>query len=403
MSVYKYKAKDRRGNIIEAAMDAVSTEAVANFLLDKKLAIIDIRPQVVSGVWYWQKIFFFNRVSNKDLVIFFRQLAVMVEANIPLVRGLRILVRQTKNDYLRNVIDKVADEVEGGSSFSSALEVHPDIFTKFYVNIMRSGETSGRLSEVMNYLADQKEKDYDLESKVRGAMIYPAMIVLVLGVVGFIVVAFVIPGITKMLIESGAQIPLITQIMMNLANFLRNFWWLVVLTAVGLLIIFFVGRRTPEGRRFLDLVKLKIPIFGAIFKDIYIVRFAQSFATLIKGGVPIAQGLAVVKEVVDNKMFEEMINNAIGSVNEGNQISESLAASPYLPQIVANMISVGEESGKLEEVLDKAADFYSKEIDNSVRNLSNLIEPIIMIFLGIAVALFVIAVLLPMWQLSSAF
>ncbi|MFA5124516.1 MAG: type II secretion system F family protein [Patescibacteria group bacterium] len=403
MPIYKYKTKDRRGNIVEAAMDAVSAEAVANFLLDKKLAIIDIRPQATLSVWYWQKFLFFKRVSSKDLVIFFRQLAVMVEANIPLVRGLRILVRQTKNDYLRNVIDKVADEVEGGSSFSSALEIYPDVFTKFYANIMRSGETSGRLSEVMNYLADQKEKDYDLESKVRGAMIYPAMIVLVLGVVGFIVVAFVIPSITKMLVESGAQIPLITRLMMNLANFLRNFWWLVVLLTIGLLIIFFVGRQTPEGRRFLDWVKLKIPIFGAIFKDIYIVRFTQSFATLIKGGVPIAQGLAVVKEVVDNKLFEEMINDAIASVNEGNQISESLAASPYLPQIVANMISIGEESGKLEEVLDKASDFYSKEIDNSVRNLSNLIEPIIMIVLGIAVALFVIAVMLPMWQLSSAF
>jgi len=403
MPIYKYKAKDRRGNMVEAAMDAVSTEAVANFLLEKKLAIIDIYPQASLNVWYLQKLLFFKRVSNKDLVIFFRQLAVMIEANIPLVRGLRILVRQTKNDYLRDVIDKVADEVEGGASFSSALEAYPEVFTKFYVNILRSGETSGRLSEVMDYLADQKEKDYDLEAKVRGAMIYPAMIVLVLGVVGFIVVAFVIPGITQMLVESGAQIPLITRLMMNLANFLRDFWWLVLAGVIALVIIFLAARRTPEGKRFLDLVKINIPIFGKIFRDIYVVRFCQSFATLIKGGVPIAQGLAVVKEVVDNKLYEEMIADAIVSVNEGNQISESLAASKYLPPVVANMISVGEESGKLEEVLDKAADFYSKEIDNSVRNLSNLIEPLIMIFLGIAVAMFVIAVILPMWQLSSAF
>lgn len=403
MPIYKYKAKDRRGNIVEAAMDAVSTEAVANFLLEKKLAIIDIYPQASLNVWYLQKLLFFKRVSNKDLVIFFRQLAVMIDANIPIVRGLRILVRQTKNDYLRDVIDKVADEVEGGASFSSALEAYPEVFTKFYANILHSGETSGRLSEVMNYLADQKEKDYDLEAKVRGAMVYPAMIILVLGVVGFIVVAFVIPGITKMLLESGAQIPLITRLMMNLANFLRDFWWLVLAGVIALVVIFLAARRTPEGKRFLDLVKINIPIFGRIFRDIYVVRFCQSFATLIKGGVPIAQGLAVVKEVVDNKLYEEMIADAIVSVNEGNQISESLAASKYLPPVVANMISVGEESGKLEEVLDKAADFYSKEIDNSVRNLSNLIEPLIMIFLGIAVAMFVIAVILPMWQLSSAF
>jgi type IV pilus assembly protein PilC len=228
-------------------------------------------------------------------VIFFRQLAVMLDANMPLVRVLRILVKQTQNDYFRRVISGVADEVDGGSALSVAMEFYPEVFSKFFLNIVRSGETSGRLSEVMNYLADQKEKDYDLESRVAGAMIYPAFILVVLAVVGFIVMAFVIPNITAVLTESGVALPLITRVLIGLSDILRSYLWLILLAVAALVVYFKYWIKTPSGKRHYDRFKLHIPIFGSVFRHIYIVRICRSFSTLIKGGVPIAVALAVVR------------------------------------------------------------------------------------------------------------
>ena len=253
----------------------------------------------------------------------------------------------------------------------------------------------------MSYLADQREKDYDLTAKIRGAMIYPAFIVAVLLVVAFIVVVFVIPNITAILIAAGAPLPLITIILIDTSNIFRDFWWLILILVAVAVIFWLYWIRTSKGRAMVDKLKLQVPIFGKIYQDVYVVRICLSFATLIKGGVPIAAALEVVKEVVDNVVYEQILVEAARNVDEGNPISEGLSGT-FIPLVVTQMISVGEESGRLEEILSKIADFYSREIDNTVRNLSNIIEPVIMIILGVAVSLFVAAVILPMWQLSSA-
>lgn len=402
MPIYYYNAKDRMGATIDGVMDAASVEAAADVLMNKKLTVLDITLQPRKKYFSIFTFVLSKKVPVKELVVFFRQLAVMLDANMPLVRALRILVKQTKNEYFRSVIIGLADEVDGGSTLSSAMEFYEDVFSKFFTNIVRSGETSGRLSEVMNYLADQKEKDYDLESRVRGAMLYPAFIVVVLVVVAFIVMAFVVPNITTVLIESGAELPFITKVLISSSNFLRQYWWLIGLVAAALIGGFMYEVKTPSGRALMDEIKLRIPIFGNVYRNIYLVRICRSFATLVKGGVPIAVSLVIVKDVVDNAVYEKVLAEASRSVEEGNQISESFLTSPYIPSIMSQMISVGEESGKLEEILERVAEFYSREIDNVVRNLGNLIEPIIMVVLGIAVGLFVAAVILPMWQLSSS-
>ena len=403
MPIYYYKAKDKSGAAIDGVMDAATTEAAATSLMAKKLTVLDIALQPKKDYFSALSFILSKKVPVKDLVIFFRQMAVMLDANMPLVRALRILVKQTTNDYFKSVIIGLADEVDGGSTLSSAMEFYGDVFSKFFVNIVRSGETSGRLSEVMNYLADQKEKDYDLESRVKGAMLYPAFIIVVLFVVAFIVMIFVVPNITAVLIESGATLPLITRVLIGSSDFLRNYWWLVLLVVVALGGGIMYEIKTPSGRALFDELKLKIPIFGKVYRNIYIVRICRSFATLVKGGVPIAVSLSIVKDVVDSAVYEKVLEEAERSVEEGNQISESFMTSPDIPSIMSQMISVGEESGKLEEILERIADFYSREIDNTVRNLSNLIEPVIMVVLGVAVGLFVAAVILPMWQLSSSF
>lgn len=403
MPKYFYKAKNRSGKLIEGSVDAASAEKAADFLMQNNLAVIEVGERLDDYRSFLKNISFLNKVKSKELVVFFRQMAVMIDANIPIVRGLRIFSQQTESDYLKEIITEVANEVEGGQSLSSAMSMFPNTFSDFYVNIIMSGETSGRLSEVMNYVADQKEKDYDLESKIRGAMVYPSFIVSVLLVVGFIIIAFVIPNLAKVLSESGAQLPWITRALLSLSGFVSMFWWLVLLLFFGAIAAWLAFIKTPQGEHIKDSLKINIPVFGKIWRHIYIVRICRSFATLVRGGVPISQSLSVIKGVVGNVVFEGIIQDAIKSVDEGNQISESFASNKNVPIIVVQMISVGENSGKLEEVLEKSADFYSREIDNTVRNLSNLIEPIIMIVLGLAVGLFVAAVILPMWQLSASF
>ena len=403
MPKYFYKAKNRSGKLIEGSVDAASAEKAADFLMQNNLAVIEVGERLDDYRSFLKNISFLNKVKSKELVVFFRQMAVMIDANIPIVRGLRIFSQQTESDYLKEIITEVANEVEGGQSLSSAMSMFPNTFSDFYVNIIMSGETSGRLSEVMNYVADQKEKDYDLESKIRGAMVYPSFIVSVLLVVGFIIIAFVIPNLAKVLSESGAQLPWITRALLSLSGFVSMFWWLVLLLFFGAIAAWLAFIKTPQGEHIKDSLKINIPVFGKIWRHIYIVRICRSFATLVRGGVPISQSLSVIKGVVGNVVFEGIIQDAIKSVDEGNQISESFASNKNVPIIVVQMISVGEDSGKLEEVLEKSADFYSREIDNTVRNLSNLIEPIIMIVLGLAVGLFVAAVILPMWQLSASF
>lgn len=403
MEIYYYKAKDSVGKSVDGIVNANSLDEASAILVGKKLTIINLALQPRQDIISLINSVFFKRVPVKDLVIFFRQMSVMLDAQMPLVKALRILIKQTKNEYFRSIINELSNEVDGGSTLSVAMEQYTETFSKFYVNIIRSGETSGRLSEVMNYLADQKEKDYDLESRVKGAMMYPAFIVVVLIVVAFIVMAFVVPNITAVLIESGAELPLVTKLLIGSSNILRNYWWLIGLIAVVMTVFVAYEVRTPGGKAWVDKIKLRIPLFGNVFKNIYIVRICRSFATLVKGGVPIAVSLGIVREVVDNVVYERILAEASRSVDEGNQISESFMLSPDMPSIVSQMISVGEETGKLEEVLERVADFYSREIDNVIRNLSSLLEPVIMIFLGVAVGVFVAAVMLPMWQLSSTF
>ncbi len=403
MPIYYYKARNKNGEYLEGLMDSASSESVAQILLSKKLAILEISLKPKNSYTFILNKLLFKRVSSKDLVIFFRQISVMLDANLPLVKALKILSVQAENKTLKNIIVGLADEIDGGSPLSSAMAFYPEVFSGFYVNIVHSGETSGRLSEVMNYLADQKEKDYELQSKIKSAMIYPVFVLVLLLAVSFIVMTFVIPGITETLAESGAELPLITRVLIAMSSFLRDFWWLVI--SLVFLLSFFVvfWSKTDSGKRIIDIVKLKIPIFGGIYKNIYIVRICLSFATLIRGGVPIATSLGIVKDVVDNSVYADILAKAMASVDEGNSISEAFSNNSYIPIVVPQMMEVGEESGKLDEVLTKVSDFYTKEIDNTVRNLSVLLEPFIMLVLGLGVGLFIAAVILPMWQLSSSF
>lgn len=403
MSLFSYKAKNDKNQLIEGIVEAISDDFVFTLLSEKGLTVIEIEQQDAKTLE--SRIFgFINKVKIKEKVIFFRQLSVMIDANLPIVKALRILVKQTNNKYFKSVISGIADEVDGGSKLSQAMALYPHVFTDFYTNIIASGETSGRLGEVMDYLADQQEKDYDLQSKVKGAMIYPAFILSALFVVGTVMMIFVVPQMTQMLKDSGVKLPLITRILLWVSDFFRYYWWLVVVMVAGFISTFlFIINKTKSGRWFFDLFKIKIPVFGKIATNLYIVRITRSLNTLLKGGVPASKALRVVRRVVGNTVYQAMLDQTIKDVDEGSSLADSLVADKNMPVLVSQMISVGEETGKLEEILERLTDFYSREIDNAVSNLSTIIEPLIMIVLGIAVGGFVAAVIMPMWQLSAAF
>ena len=275
MSLFFYKAKNTKGQLIEGLVEAASEDIVVNLLVEKNMSIIEIRRQSAKD-FSGHLLSFLNRVKIREKVIFFRQLAVMIDANLPIVKALRILIKQTRNKYFKTVISNITDEVAGGAKLSQSMALFPNVFSDFYSNIVTSGETSGRLGEIMNYLADQQEKDYDLRSKIRGAMIYPAFILFGLLAVGLIMMIFVIPQMTQLLQESGTTLPLMTRWLIGFSNFFINYGYLTaILIAVAVSGFFLVINKTVAGRRLFDLFKIKTPIIGKILTDIYIVRITR--------------------------------------------------------------------------------------------------------------------------------
>lgn len=345
----------------------------------------------------------FQPVKIKDLVVFSRQFSVMISANLALVQALRIAAEQTVNTALKMTVSEVAYEVDSGSSLSAALAKRPKIFSPFYTNVIKSGETSGRLDEVLNYLADEMEKDYDMSSKIKGAMIYPAFVLGGLFVVGILMMVVVVPKLTSILTENGGSLPLSTRVVIGISNFLINFWWLLAILIVILAIAIRLFANTPGGIRMIDYIKLKLPVFGSLFQLIYITRFTRSMNTLIVGGVTISKSLDVVSEVVGNTYYKELIEKGKRDVEEGGSLSRVFLESETVPKMVPQMIIVGEKTGKLDLVFAKITDFYSREINNILTNLVALLEPSIMVVMGVAVGVMVAAVIMPMYNLASNF
>ena len=402
MPIFKYSALNTSNRLKHGTIVAISENDALLRLSQKELSVKSIADTTYS---LENKILkFIAPVSNKDLVIFTRQFSVMISASVPVVESLTVLLEQTKNLSLKSMISELAFEVDSGSFLSDSFAKRPKIFSEFFVNIIRSGETSGKLDEVLNYLADEMEKSYDISSKVRGAMIYPIFVTAALIGVGVILMVYVIPNLTAILTETGAELPLSTKIVIGASNFLQKYLLLVLAFIVALIFAVRFYSKTYNGRRNLDILKLKMPIFGTLFQYIYLMRFARSLSTLLKGGVTITRSLEIVAKVVNNTIYQELILETLASINDGHPFAEVFdRSSRYMPKMVPQMISVGERTGKIDIVLDKINDFYSRESTNMLDNLSKLMEPIIMVIMGLGVGIMVAAVLLPMYNLASQF
>lgn len=399
MNKYHYEARDIKNNqIVKSTIQAQSELEAARLIRASGLTPINIKSSDTSDLFSGLR-----RVKTKDKVLFSRQLSTMINAGLPLIQALNNVSDQTISKNFKTVIDQVIKDVEGGKSFSAALEKHPQVFNNVFVSMVASGETSGTLDKSLSRLAIQQEKDASIVSKIRGAMIYPALIILVMVVVVVFMIVKVVPQI-QILYTSfpGQSLPIETRVMISLANFFKHFWWLLIIILV--LAVFFLNRwfKTSSGKKFFDFIKLKTPPFSKLLKKLYMARFSRTAATLIGAGVPLLQVLQITSEAVNNYYIAESITKAADKVKGGKSLADRLKGDPNFLPLVPSVIKIGEQSGTMEEMLSKAADYYEKEVDDAVSNISSLVEPVMMILLGIVAIIIVLAVLLPIYGLAGS-
>jgi len=402
MPFFEYRARDKKNRITTGVVEAPSISAADKILAGQGWLVLSVKKRKKTA-HLEDYLKFLNRVSTRDLVAFSRQFAVMIAANLPVVQALRVLVKQTTNTYFETIISEMANEVEGGAKLSAALSHYPNIFSDFYVNIVGSGETIGKLDKVLHYLADQQEKDYDLMSKIKGAMIYPIFVLMAMAGIGVVMMIFVIPKLTDVLKETGGDLPMATKILMGASDFMIHYWWLLLGGVIVLAVTVRVFLKTPAGKKFFDYFLLKLPIFGKLFQRIYLIRFTRSLATLVVGGVALTKSLKITAGIVGNTVYRDLITRTIKEVEEGNSISTVFMESKEMPQMVSQMLIVGEKTGRIDKVLERLTDFYTMEMDNLITNLTSLMEPLIMVILGVGVGIMVAAIIMPMYNMAGSF
>lgn len=400
MPSFEYKARTKTGEIRSGIIETSSQEAALDALHRNELTVIAIRATAEKSLF---EINFGGRVKQKDVVILSRQLATLFEAQIPVIQALRTLASDASKPKLRLALTAMIDDVNGGLALSQALAKHPEIFSSFYVNLVRAAEESGKLREVFLYLADYLERSYYLTTKARNAMIYPAFVFSTFIIVMVLMLTVIMPRLTAIFEQSNVPIPFYTKAIIGLSLFLRQ-WGVVLLVAlIGGAIAAWRWAGTPEGKKVVHRLQLRIPVFGELYQKLYMTRFADNLRTLIVGGIPIIRALTITSDVVGNVIFQEVIQNAVESVKGGNTISAALERSPEVPVLVTQMIRIGESSGRLDFILGSIARFYQKEVDSLVENLVSLIEPIMIVFLGVGVGVLVASVLVPIYNLIGSF
>ncbi len=401
MPKFSWEGKTRAGQAQKGDMEAPSEAAVTAALrrqgimpskikargkgLDMEIKIPGLEP----------------KVTTKDLVIFTRQFATMIDAGLPLVQCLDILGRQQENKTFKKILIEVKESVESGSTFAEALRKHPKAFDELYVNLVAAGEVGGILDTILNRLAAYIEKALKLKKKVKSAMTYPATIVAIAILVISVILVFVIPAFESMFADFGGSLPLPTQMVINLSNFIQSYI-LVIIGAVVLAIFAFKRTyKTEKGRAFIDDFALKLPIAGVLIRKVAVAKFTRTLGTMISSGVPILDGLEIVAKTAGNRTVEKAIYRVRQSISEGKTIAEPLEKSGVFPPMVCQMINVGEQSGSIDTMLNKIADFYDDEVDDAVANLTAMMEPLLMLFLGVTVGGLVIAMYLPIFQLAG--
>lgn len=403
-----YQAKNKKGELVKGTIKTHDENEAIEILHKEGLVILSLKLKE-RGIFKKDIASFFIRTRAGDIINFTRQLSTLVEADVPLISGLTTLAKQSINPAFRKILNEIVEMVDAGNSLSSALSRYPDIFSNFYISLIRSGEKTGKLHHALNELATYLEKQSEIRSKITGALIYPIFLfiaVIVVFIIMFFGIPFfgvppVIPQILSIIKESGVEdIPLTTRILIFVSNILTRFWYLFFIGIILLIIWLYKYIKTKNGRERFDLLKIKLPILKRITISIYIARLANTLSTLIKAGVPILESLEITSSVINNEIYRKLILETKDQVSRGLSISEVfLKNSEFIPLLLTQMISIGEKTGKLDFMLDNSAKFYNNEADSIIRNLPVIIEPVTILIFGIIVFIMVSAVLLPLYSI----
>ncbi|MEZ4754738.1 MAG: type II secretion system inner membrane protein GspF [Bdellovibrionota bacterium] len=404
MPSYEYTAISKQGKSVKGSIDADSTRVARQKLRTQGIFPTDIREgrgAQAAGSRDISKYFASDKIAAKDLSITTRQLATLLGAGLPLVSALQALSEQTDSVVLKRIVVEVREKVEEGSDLASALAAFPKSFPRLYVNMVKAGEASGTLDAVMDNLADYLESQLELRRKVRSALTYPILMLAFSGLVTMVLFIFVVPKVVEIFEKQGASLPLPTRIMLGISYFLRDYWYILVILVFGIVYLFRWYYKQPEGRSKVDGLLLRLPIFGPLYTKIATSRVARTLSTLLSSGVGLLAGLDISKNIVGNIHVTAAIDNAKEGVREGRSLARELASSGIFPNMLSHMIAVGEKSGELENMLQKASSAYESDVNSTLSGLTSLLEPLMMIIVGGVVLCIVIAVLLPMADLIN--
>lgn len=399
--LFKYKAVEKDGGRREGEIEALNVDLAVTSLQRRGLVVVSIDNAIKTSILS-TNITWFDRVSNKEIVILSRQMATLFESQVSALRIFRLLGEEASNKLLQSILNEVADDIQAGSQISVALAKHPKAFSSFYVNMVRAGEEAGKLDETFGYLADYLDRTYEVASKARNALIYPAFVIGTFIVVMALMLTMVIPRISAIIVDSGAEIPIYTKIVIGISNFFVDFGiFFVIALLIGVYFLFRLTR-SGEGKLLLDEFQLQIPYVGALYEKLYLSRIADNFSTMLASGIAMVEATDITSKVVGSAVYERILLDAKEKIKGGSSISDALAPHPQIPGIMLQMIRVGEETGELGNILKTLSKFYQREVNQAVDTLVDLIEPAMIVLLGSGVGFLLAAVLIPIYSLSSS-
>ena len=398
MKRFSYRAKDKKtGNIVKGNLQATTERAAGKLLVEQGYV-----PEKISEVKenFFSK--FANRITTKDRITFSRQFATLIGAGLPLANSLRTVAAQTENKAMKAVIEDVLNNVEGGKSLTDSFAAHPDVFDNVYISLVRAGEAGGTLVESLKRLADQQEKDAAMMSKIRGAMVYPGIILVVIIAVLAFMMIMVVPQVRGLYEDMGKELPGLTKFLVGMTDFFGMYWW-ALLIVLGILVFAFINfRKTDTGRNFFDTFKLNVPMFKGLFQKLYMSRFARTMQMLLGAGVSMLDSMAISARATGNTVVEKQVMEAAEKVKAGKELSKSLEDRDYILPLVPQMSSIGEQSGKIDEMLGRAAKVFTDEVDEQINNISTMIEPILMVIMAGLIGVVIGGTLLPIYSLVSS-
>jgi type IV pilus assembly protein PilC len=400
--LFQYKVINEKGQESEGSIDAVNVDVAINSLQRRGLVISSIHEAGQKSGILNANIGFFDRVSNKDIVILSRQMATLFTAQVSALRIFKLLAAETENKALAKRLTEVADDIQGGGTISTALSKHPKVFSTFYVNMVRAGEESGKLDETFNFLADYLDRNYEVNAKVKNALIYPAFVITTFFVVMALMLTVVIPKISSIITSSGQEIPVYTKIVIAMSNILVDFGPLVLILLVVGGFLFYRFTLTDAGKASLAQFKISTPYIGGLYRKLYLSRISDNLDTQLGSGIPMLKALELTGSVVDNPIFEQVLKDITESVKGGLSLSEASSRHPEIPGIMVQMMKIGEETGELGNILKTLAKFYQREVVNAVDTLVDLIEPLMIVLLGLGVGFLLASVLIPIYNISSS-